>query len=808
MFYNYLKIAYRNLLRYKFISMINIAGLAIGFTCCLLIVAYIINELNYDRFNPKASQIYRVARSFHSDKGVVSLKLSSVAPPFGPLLQNDFPDIKKMTRLLGMGNVSMKYEDKIFNERGVYAADENFLEFFPAKVLKGDSRTALRDPGTIMLSDELAKKYFGDKDPVNQVVRLYNQYNLKVTGVFEALPANSHIHPNILVAFNTLKDPQIYGEERLLTNWGNNAFRTYIMLPDGYPAESLEKQFPAFINKHLADSYGMPDASRLTTLSLQKLTDIHLHSHMDDEAEANGDIRRVYIFSAIALFILLIACINYMNLATARSVLRAKEIGIRKVSGAGKGELIFQFLTESVLITMVALVIAVMLTWFAFPLMNQLAGVELGIEQLMTPNVVLPVIFVPVLVGVVSGLYPALFMSSFQPIKTLKGFLKVGSGNVSFRQVLVVAQFSISIILIISTGIVFQQLNYIQNASLGYDREQLIAMDLDETMGNSYNSFREELLRNPGVQVVGRSSRIPTGRLLDSQGAGVIEGDSVSQSGADIKYVLADENFIPAYKIKLVAGRNFSKDFATDSAAYILNETAAKNIGWENPKDAVGKSMIYGGSRGRVIGIVADFHFESMHQKIVPLLLGTSFNEIGNYSDLSIRVTGNNIPATLQHIENTHKKFLPEIPYRYSFLDERFQSLYDSEARQGRIFAVFSALAIFIACLGLFGLSAFAITQRMKEIGVRKVLGASVQSIVGLLSKDFLKLVAVAAVIAFPIAWYVMNSWLQDFAYRVTIGWWIFVSAGLIAAIIAVVTIAFQAIKAALSNPVKSLRSE
>lgn len=643
---------------------------------------------------------------------------------------------------------------------------------------------------------------------MNEVVRLYNQYNLKVTGVFKPLPENSHIHPNMLVSFNSLNDPAIYGEEQLRTNWGNNAFRTYIMLPEGYPTESLEKQFPSFINKHLAGSYGMPDPSKLTTIALQKLTDIHLHSHMDDEAEANGDIKRVYIFSAIAFFILLIACINYMNLSTARSVLRAKEIGIRKVSGAGKGELIVQFLTESVLITFIALVIALILTSICFPVMSRIAGVALSFNQLMTPGILMPVLLVPLLVGILSGLYPALFMSSFQPIKTLKGFLKIPSGNVSFRQVLVVAQFSISIILIISTGIVFQQLNYIRNASLGYDRERLVTMDLDGTLGQSYNSFREQLLRNPGVQVVARSSRIPTGRLLDSQGAGVMDGDTVAPSGADIKYVFADEDFLPAYKIKLIAGRNFSRDFATDSSAYILNETAAKNIGWKDPKNAVGKSMTYGGTRGRVIGVVADFHFESMHQKIVPLLLGMSPNAGGLYSDLSIRVTGANIPATLQHIETTHKKFLPEIPYRYTFLDERFQSLYDSEARQGSLFAIFSALAIFIACLGLFGLSAFAITQRMKEIGVRKVLGASVQSIVALLSKDFLKLVAVAALIAFPVAWYAMNGWLQDFAYRVTIGWWIFIIAGLIAAFIALITIAFQAIKAALANPVKSLRSE
>jgi putative ABC transport system permease protein len=807
MLYNYLKIAYRSLLKYKFISLINVSGLAIGFTCCLLIVGYILNEISYDRKNPEADQIYRVTRTFHSDKGVVSLKLASVAPPFGPLLVNDFPDIQKMTRVLALGNSAMKYGEKNFNESQVFAADENFIDFFKVDVLKGDSRSALNEPASIMLSEEVARKYFGNADPVNKVIRLYNRFDLKVTGVFKNLPVNTHIHPRILVSFNTLKHPDVYGEERLRTNWGNNAFMTYLKLPEGYPSASLEKGFPAFVDKHLSGVYdGKP--SLYTTIRLQKLTDIHLRSHMDDEAEANGDIKRVYIFSAIALFILLIACINYMNLATARSVLRAKEIGIRKVSGANKPELIFQFLTESVLITMIALVIALILTALCFPLMSRLSGLSLTINSLLQWQILLPVFFIPVLVGILSGLYPALFMSSFQPIKTLKGFLKVGSNQMSFRQVLVVAQFSISIILIISTAIVFQQLHFMQQSNLGYDREHILTMDYTQEMGSNYESFRNELLQNPGVVEVGRSSRIPTGRLLDSQGAGSLQSDSTSPSSVDLKYVMADEYFIPSYKINVIAGRNFSKDFGTDTSGYILNETALQTLGIKNPGDIVGKALTYGGRPGRVIGVMGDFHFESMHQKIVPLILTTARSSGNAYSDLSIRVAGNNIPAAIAHIEKTFKKFTPELPLQYSFLDERFQQLYESELKQGSIFAVFAGIAIFIACLGLFGLSAFAITQRMKEIGVRKVLGASVNSIVQLLSKDFLKLVAIAAVIAFPIAWYAMYNWLQDFAYRVTIGWWIFLVAGIIAALIAVLTISIQAVKAAHSNPVKSLRSE
>jgi putative ABC transport system permease protein len=771
-------------------------------------VSYILNETSYDRSNPAANQIYRVTRSFHSDKGVVSLNLPCVAPPFGPLLVNDFPDIKKMTRMLPLGTSSMKYGDKNFNETEIFAADENFFSFFKVDVVKGDARTALTDPSSIMLSEEVAHKYFGNQDPINKVIRLFNQFNLKVTGVYKAFPGNSHFHPRLLVSFNALKNPDIYGEERLRTNWGNNSFFTYIMLPENYPATSLEKQFPSFVDKHLGQHYGGGKPSLYTTLGLQKLTDIHLYSHLDDEMEANGDIKRVYIFSAIALFILLIACINYMNLATARSVLRAKEIGIRKVSGAKRSELMFQFLTESVMVTMIALIIAVFLAWVTFPWMNRLSGVDMQIKNLLQWQIIIPGVIVPVLVGMISGLYPALFMSSFQPVKTLKGFMKVGSGSVSFRKVLVVAQFAISIILIISTAIVFQQLNFMQQAKLGYQKDHIISMNNDTEVNNNFESFRQQLLQYPGIEDLGRSSRIPTGRLLDSQGAGVVDGDTASPSASDIKSVMADDKFIPTYKIQLAAGRNFSQEYGTDSAAFILNETAAKNLGWKSADEGIGKSMRYGGMRGRVIGIMRDFHFESMHQKIVPLVLMTGNSNRTRYNNLSIRVSGKNVSGAIAHLEKTFKKFAPESPFEYNFLNERFQRLYDSETKQGNIFAVFSGLAIFIACLGLFGLSAFAITQRMKEIGVRKVLGASVNSIVQLFSKDFLKLVAIAAVIAFPIAWYAMYSWLENFAYRVTIAWWIFILAGIVAALIAVITISIQAIKAALANPVKSLRSE
>jgi putative ABC transport system permease protein len=568
-------------------------------------------------------------------------------------------------------------------------------------------------------------------------------------------------------------------------------------------------QFPSFIDKHMAnEEYIGKQASKYTKLGLQKLTDIHLYSHTDYEAEPNGDIKRVYIFAAIAFFILLIACINYMNLSTARSALRAREIGIRKVIGARKKELISQFLSESVLLSWVAILIAFGLLYLTLPTLNKLSGQQISTDILMKWQILVPVFLTPFVVGILSGLYPALFMSSFQPIKTLKGLVKAGGTNISFRKVLVIVQFAISIVLIITTAIVFQQLHYMQKKSLGFDKEHIVVIPYNGALNDKYEAFRTDLLSNSNFKNSTRTSRIPTGRLLDDMGAYVLSGDSMKATNTDIKFVSVDYDFVPTYGISMAAGRNFSREYGTDTLSFVLNESAVKSIGWKSPQEAVGKDFKYGNTKGHIIGVIKDFHFESMHQSIVPLVLCMFPPSAYYFNNLSVKFSGNNIAASLSYLENTWKKFLPEIPYQYVFLDENFDKLYEAEQRQGNIFTIFACIAIFIACLGLFGLSAFAITQRIKEIGIRKVLGADVSTIVTLLSKDFLKLVFIAAIIAFPVAWYFMHKWLQDFAYRINMPWWIFIVAGIIASIIALFTISFQAIKAAVANPVKSLRTE
>ncbi len=499
-----------------------------------------------------------------------------------------------------------------------------------------------------------------------------------------------------------------------------------------------------------------------------------------------------------------------MNLSTARSTLRAKEIGIRKVAGAQRQEIIFQFLSESILISYMAILLAIALTWLSLPWINTVTGLQLSIQSLLHPDVLVPVALTPFLVGLLSGVYPALFMSSFQPSKVLKGLFKAGSGTISFRKALVVMQFAVSIVLLISTAIVFQQLHYMQNATLGFSKERVVAMHYNNGLDNTYESFRNQLLRDPRILQASRSSRIPSGRLLDESGASTESGDSLRPVSADIKYVAIDHDFIKTYNIPIITGRDFSRDYATDTTSFLLNVAATKALGIKNPQEMIGKNFGYGGVKGKVIGVMGDFNFESMHQQIVPMIMimpasqqaGSSFNSI------SIKIAGNDIPGALAGLEKTWKIYLPQVPFEYTFLDDKFDQLYKSEQKQGSLFTCFAGIAIFIACLGLLGLSAFSISQRIKEIGVRKVLGASTGSIVSLLSRDFLKLVAIAALIAFPIAWYTMHNWLRDFAYRISIQWWVFLVAGFLAAGVALITIGFQAIRAALANPVKSLRSE
>ncbi|KOF03800.1 hypothetical protein OB69_04375 [Roseivirga seohaensis subsp. aquiponti] len=796
---SYLKIALRSLKRHKVFSIINVLGLSVGLACCMLIGLYISEETSYDKFHDNSDNIYRFTREFISPDGSTSLHLSRLAPPFGPLAKEDFSgEIEKIGRMMSVGG-PVKYNNRLYDEDNFYFADAEIAEILTFDVIEGDIVQALTQPGSVVISDEMAYKYFGDEDPIGKSINFLSQADLIVKGVFKKLPENSSFQVDFLAEMTPLE--AFYGgREAMMQNWGSNNFSTFFTLkPEGRISE-IERRLGDFLNKHIDE-----EATTWTALHVQKLTDIHLHSNLDDEQGQNSDITYVYIFASIAFLILAIACINYMNLATARSATRAKEVGMRKVFGAGKGKLINQFLVESIVLVFFALFLAVGATSLILPYFRAFTGLQLEFDLLTNLPMVAVILTSAVVVGVLSGSYPAFYLSSFQPLKVLKGKLTGGAKSGNLRRFLVVVQFTISVILIVSTIVVFKQLDFIQNKKLGYDREQMMIMGVSQQVADQYDAFKNELLTIQGVKMVGGSSRVPSGQLLDSQGAQAEVNGEMLPTPVVIKSLSVDPDFIPTYQMEMASGRNFSDNFATDSASFVLNEKSVEVIGWGNPEDAIGQNMIYAGVRGKVIGVVKDFHFESLQSEISPIIMVNRPNQMRN---LSIKIEGTNIRGAIQQVEELYANFSPNAPLNYNFLDDRFENLYTTETQRSQLFTLFSGLAIFLACLGLFGLASFTVSQRSKEISIRKVLGASVQQIVGILSKEFVILIAVAMLLAFPVAWYFMNDWLAGYAYRTTLGVSPFLLAALIAGAIAFVTISFQTFKAAVSNPSERLRDE
>lgn len=798
---NYLKIAWRNLTKHKAFSAINIIGVAVGLACFLLITLYVTDELAYDRYNERADRVYRVTRTFLSSDGVPSLYLAQAAPPFGPLIKQAFPEAEEVVRTLDTGGL-LRYGEHQFDEQDMYFAEANLFKVLSFDLISGNPANALTNPASILFSRPMAEKYFGQENPIGKTVRFENQFDLTVTGVYEPLPAQAHFHPSFLVSFSSLNDPRVYGAEGLRTNWGNNSFNTYLLLAEGTDPQRLEKAFPAFQDKHVPPQEGrMP--STWSVLNLQKLTGIHLYSHTDSELEPTGDISYIYLFSAIGLFILLIACINYMNLATARSAGRAKEVGMRKVVGAARGQLIGQFLSESLLLVMLALGIALLLVVLCLPALNNFTQKQLSFQAILDPVFLTILIAITLLTGLVAGSYPAFFLTSFRPLGVLKGQIASAMRTGKLRQVLVVAQFAIAIALIISTMVVYNQMKYIQDYKLGYAKDQVLLLGDAGDSTTNYEAFKQQLIQTGAVRDMGRSSRIPSGRLLDSNNGRTMSGDSMAPISINLRALRVDYDFIPTYQIGMAAGRNFSRDYATDTSMIVLNETAARLLGW-TPDQAIGKPFQYGPANGQVIGVTKDYHFESLHQEVSAIAMVLTPR---NLNWISVPLQGN-APAAVQRVEAVWKRFFPGRPFEYQFLDERFGRLYAREGTQQSLFSIFAGVAILISCLGLFGLSMFMAEQRTKEIGIRKVLGASEASLVALFSKDFMKLVVVALVIASPIAWYAMHTWLTGFAYRTDVHWWVFLLAGSLTVFIALLTVSFQSVKAALMNPVKSLRSE
>ena len=802
---NYFIIAWRNLLKNKAFSFINILGLSIGIAVCFIIMLFVKDELSYDRFNAKADRIARIVFNANINGGKISE--SNVMPPVAGALKNDFPEVEAATRLSGQGALKVTYKEKTFKDDAFAFVDPNFFEVFTLPFIKGDVKTALLQPHTVVITQETANKYFGNEDPIGKALAFNNNNTdlYTVTGVMENVPVNSHFH---FAMFGSMTG----WEQAKSDSWMESNFFTYVLLKEGYDYKKLEAKLPDMVEKYMGpqilQSMGMSLSQFRTKgntlgFALQPLTSIHLHSHTTSEFEPGGDMKYVYIFGAIAGFMLLIACINFINLSTAGASKRAKEVGVRKVMGSEKFDLIKQFLTESILITFSALLFAYVFVQLALPLFNDLSGKKLSIVYNIQPMILL--IGLGLLVGILAGIYPAFFLSSFKPIAVLKGRMSASTKSIGLRSGLVVFQFFISVSLIIGTIIVFQQMNYIRNKKLGYNKEQLLVLPNSWALRKNEKAFKDQLRKDSRISNITLSWYKPAGPSNSNNAFAYPEGKE-NQVMRTLEYHV-DEQYIPTFEMQMAAGRNFSTEFKTDSSAIIINESAAKAFGWGT--DAIGKKITRENSRlghnfnYTVIGVVKDFHFKSLHEAITPLLM-----VLEPESGFIIKIKTADVAGLLSSMKQTWNSFGTNEPFTYAFMDDLYNKTYIAEQKTGQILNIFALLTIFVACLGLFGLATYTAEQRTKEIGIRKVLGATVTQVTNMLSKEFLKLVAIACLIAFPLAWWAMNKLLQDFVYRIQISWWVFLVAGVAALAVALLTVSFQSIKAALMNPVKSLKTE
>jgi predicted permease len=785
---NYFKIALRNLQRHKAFSLLNISGLAIGMACSIFILLWVQNELSYDRFNTNAKDIYRLTANAEGFKVAVS------PAGMGAGLQSEMPEIKSTVRVSKPSTELLEVGTKKFEEKNIFYADSNFLQMFSFKLLKGNRNTALQNPDGILITEDMAKKYFGNEDAMGKIIRKNNHENLVVTGVIANPPSNSHLQFDFILPMSSIESTE---DDLKNKSWGNYNFYTYIQLNKSFNATAANI---AKLNNRIKEIYKTHISQLKVDFHLQPLTSIHLHSDLQIDLPGKGNIQYVNIFFIVALFILLVACINFMNLATARSERRAKEVGLRKVVGASRSQLMMQFLGESLIISFLSLVIAVAIVRSLLPAFNHLADKNLSFS-LLNGKLVLMLIGIALFTGIISGLYPALFLSGFKPINILKGKLKIGGGNLLFRNGLVVTQFAVSIILLVGTAVVYQQLNFIKDKNLGFDKSNLLYMRMHGDLWGKQEALKADLKQNPYTQDFTVISNLPTALTtgnIDVQWEGKDPKSQVVVPSMDV-----DENFIQTFQMKMLAGRGFSESFKGDSSNYILNETAMHLMGM-NLNNAVGKSISFGGTKGIVIGVVKDFNFKPLQYAIDPLVL--RFNKWGGY--VMVRAQPGNTEATINALGKISHELNPAYPFDYSFLDNDLNNLYKGEQKMGNIFNLFAILAIFISCLGLYGLSAFMAEQRTKEIGVRKVLGASVFNIVYLLSGRFTRLIVIAMIIAIPVSWWAINSWLKSFAYRIDISWIIFLMACGTALLIALLTVSYESVKAAIANPVKSLRSE
>ena len=794
MFGNYFKIALRNIKRQKGYSFINIAGLAVGIACTIFILIWVQDELSFDRFHENADRIYRVVFST-SDDGLPTN--ANGAFGVGPVLKRDFPEVIETVRIRKMGQGVKRYvgfKDKKFYELRFFFSEPTIFTVFDFPLVMGDPATALDDPNSIVLTEEIAKKYFGSEDPMGKTIEAdpYNDGELmlfSITGIAKNVPSNSHFHFDFLASYSSIKED---------TNEFSGFYQhfTYILLQGGKSsAESLNGKLLDFLHRNWRKNPWY-------TISLQPLLDIRLHSRLKSEIEPTGNILYVYIFTAIALFVLLIACINFMNLTSARAIKRAKEVGIRKVVGARKNQLVRQFLGESFILSAFSASAAVLIVIVVLPLFNRLTGKGITIISLADPSFVLGIAAIALVVGFISGIYPAFFLSAFQPMDTLKSRTGYSFSGTVLRKGLVIFQFALSIGIIFATLIVYKQMKYIRSQDLGYDKEQIMVIPLSKDLRKNYEGFRNKLMEFPGIENTTTSSYVPT------RGSGHLsfrfEGN---EEYLDQVIYGVDKEFVKTYGLTLLAGKNIQNLSSNNTTLeFLVSELTIQEAGYSSPQEAIGKAVSVEEYKGHILGVVNDINIYSLH--IAPYSISYVVSQIRNHNYLSVRILPQNVSETIAYIQKTWKKMIPYYPLDYFFLDASFEQMHIADKKMGEIFSVFSILAIFVACMGLFGLAAYTSEQKTKEIGVRKVLGASVSNIYLLLSREFLIWVALANIIAWPVAYYVMHKWLQNFAYRVVIGWEIFLVSAGAALAISVVTVSYQSIKAALANPIDSLRYE
>jgi putative ABC transport system permease protein len=801
MFKNYLTVAWRNILRSKAYSALNILGLAVGLAVFILIMLFVRTELGYDRYHTNAHNIYRVVQEQPGNVYLGSNVFAVTPGPLAAAMVQDFPEVLKATRIDDWSDVLVTIGEKSFLEKKIHWADPQTFDIFSFPIVRGDAASALKDPYSVLLSERAARRLFGDADPIGRTA-VFKAFEMdtefKVAGVFRDIPANSHFTMDIVAPFETMGAIQ----KTDLTRWGSNSYYTYILLKDGADPRALEAKLVPFIAKYEAER-GWRHDDQHSRYFLQSLTSIHLHSRANFEFAAVGDSRFVLLFASIAVLVLVIACVNYMNLATARSLKRAKEVGLRKVVGAGRGQLVRQFLGDAMVLTFMALLLAVGLVLAALPAFRAFVERDIAFNPFRDIALMPGLVLLAAVVGAVAGSYPALFVSAFRPVAALKGTGASRAKGKGLRNGLIVFQFAASIALIICTVGVRSQLAFIRNTDMGYDREQILVLTPRGGVRTDLEAFKNELRRNPSVVSVASSSCLPNNVTSNTNANWPGRPEDLR---LPIYLIEADYDFPELYGLELVRGRSFSRDFPTDAGgAFLINEAARKALGWDDP---VGREFSHWGRKpktGRIVGLLKDFHMHSLHLSIMPLYI---FLDPARENRVSVKIRGGDIPATLAFVRKTWERFAPEYPFEYTFFDEIFDRAYRVERRLGTMFSVFAGLAVLIACLGLLGLAAFTAEQKTKEIGIRKVLGASSSGVVVLLSRDFMKWVIAANLVAWPVGYFAMRSWLRNFAYRTSLTVPMFVGAALAAFLIAAATISVQTYRAAAADPARSMRYE